>query len=133
VKKPKQFVLSAFLKNAIRRLSYKCRARSEAYAAVRIPRPSTWPNKRVKWIFPCATCGSLFEMKETQCDHIEPIIPITGWPHAPFSDLYSAGPEDKDMNVLIYRTFVAADKMQILCKPCHKIKSLAENALRREK
>ena len=127
----KKFVLSAFLKNAIRRLSYKIRARTEAYAAVRIPRPSDWPNQRVKWVVPCASCGKLFAMGDTQCDHIEPIIPLTGWPLAPDSKLYDLEPQAKDMNVLVYRTFVSADKLQILCKPCHKIKSGAENAERR--
>lgn len=131
-KKPKQFVLSAYLKNAIRRLSYKIRARTEAYALVRIPRPVDWPNQRVKWVVPCASCKNLFEMGKTQCDHIEPIIPITGWPLAPDSPLYDLEPQAKDMNVLIYRTFVQANKLQILCKPCHKIKSGLENAERRK-
>ncbi len=132
-KKPKQFVLSAFLKNALRRLSYKIRARTEAYAAVRIPRPADWPNQRVKWVVPCAICTKLFEMGDTQCDHIEPIIPVTGWPLAPDSPLYALEPQAKDMNVLVYRTFVSADKLQILCKECHKAKSGLENAERRRR
>ncbi len=127
----KKFVLSAFLKNAIRRLSYKIRARTEAYASVRIPRPADWPNQRVKWVVPCASCTKLFAMGDTQCDHIEPIIPLTGWPLAPTSELYELEPQAKDMNVLIYRTFVPAQKLQILCKPCHKIKSKLENVERR--
>lgn len=131
MKKPKQFVLSAYLKNAVRRLSYKIRARAEAYEVVRIPRPLDWPNKRVKWVVPCACCTKIFEMKDTQCDHIEPIIPVTGWPLAPNSKLYDLEPQAKDMNVLIYRTFVQANKLQILCKPCHKDKSNLENAKRR--
>lgn len=132
VKKPKQFILSAYLKNAMRRLSYKIRARTEAYATVRIPRPANWPNTRVKWVVPCAACSKLFEMRDTQCDHIEPVIPVTGWPLAPDSKLYDLEPQAKDMNVLVYRTFVQAKKLQILCKPCHKIKSGIENAARRE-
>jgi len=72
-------------------------------------------------------------MKDTQCDHVSPIIPTSGWPAAPLSSLYTCTPEDKDMNVLVYRTFVSANKMQILCKPCHKNKSGFENAMRREK
>lgn len=129
----KKFILSAYMKNAVRRLSYKFRSRSEALIAVRIPRPADWPNKRVQYVVPCSKCGELFEQGDTQCDHIEPIIPVSGWPSAPKSDLYSCQEEDKDMNVLVYRTFVPATRLQIMCKPCHKEKSALENATRRGK
>lgn len=127
----KKFVLSAYMKNAVRRLSYRFPSRSEAWQSVRIPRPANWPNKRVQWVAPCAACKQLFEQADTQCDHIEPIIPVTGWPLAPASPLYEVTPEDKDMNLLIYRTFVAAKKLQILCKECHKAKSAEENGRRK--
>jgi len=129
--KPKKFILSAYMKNAVRRLSYKFRSRSEALMAVRIPRPPEWPNKRVQYVVPCAKCGKLFEQGDMQCDHIYPIIPMSGWPSAPKSPLYDCADEDKDMNVLVYRTFVPAKKLQMMCKPCHKEKSNIENAVRR--
>lgn len=127
----KKFVLSAYLKNAIRRLSYKHPARSAAIAAVRVRAPHDWPNKRVHWVAPCAKCTGIFELKDMQCDHIEPIIPTSGWPHAPNSELYTTDLDSKDMNVLVYRTFVGADQLQIMCKPCHLVKSKAENAERK--
>lgn len=127
----KKFILSAYVKNAVRRMSYRLPSRATAYAAVRVPRPHDWPNTRVKWVVPCAECTKLFEIGDTQCDHIDPVIPVTGWPHVPTSDLYESGLDDKDMNVLVYRTFVRAEKLQILCKPCHKNKSQAENASRK--
>lgn len=133
MRKPKRFILSAYMKNAIRRMSYRFPSRTEALAAVRIPRPDNWSNKRVKWLVPCAFCKELFEMANTQCDHITPIIPVTGWPAAPTSELYTCGSDDKDMNVLVYRTFVSAKELQILCKSCHKLKSDAENAERKVK
>jgi hypothetical protein len=128
---PKKFVLSAYLKNAIRRLSYRHPMRAAAWAAVRIPRPSDWPNQRVKWVAPCVACRKLFEQSETQCDHIEPIIPVSGWPLVIPNPLYSVGLEDKDMNVLVYRTFVDSSKLQIMCKVCHKAKSDEENQIRK--
>lgn len=128
----KKFVLSAYMKNAVRRLSYRFPSRSEAWKAVRIPRPDDWPNKRVQWVAPCIACKKLFEQSDTQCDHIEPIIPVSGWPLAPQSPLYELGLDDKDMNVLVYRTFVCASKLQIMCKTCHKIKSKEENDRRKE-
>lgn len=128
----KEFNLKQYLKNGVRRLSYRYPARSQAVALVRIPRPLDWPNKRVKWVCPCAACKKVFELGDMQADHVEPIIPVTGWPEAPKSDLYDhrGGP---DMNVLVYRCFVSPDKYQMLCKECHKTKSKAENAQRRDK
>lgn len=132
MKKSKRFILSAYLKNAIRRLSYRFSSRAQAIAAVRLPRPAGWPNKRIKWVVPCATCGGLFEIADTQCDHIQPVIPVSGWPPPPVSTLYEYATDDKDMNVLIYRTFVSPTKLQVLCRPCHKTKTDLENIERRK-
>lgn len=131
-RKPKKFIFSAYIKNAVRNMSYKYPSRTDALKAVRIPRPDNWPNKRVKWIVPCVACKGYFQQSDTQCDHIEPVIPVTGWPTAPKSDLYESSDQDKDMNVLIYRTFVPASKLQIMCKPCHSLKSNVENESRRQ-
>lgn len=98
---------------------------------VRIPAPADWPNKRVKWIAPCALCCKYFELGDMQVDHIDPIIPVSGWPEAPASLLYQHDGQP-DMNVLVYRTFVTADKLQMVCKPCHKAKSKLENIERRK-
>lgn len=126
----KEFSLKQYLKNAIRRASYRHPVRSAAVNAVKVPAPASWPNKRVKYVAPCATCKQLFELSDIQVDHKEPIIPVSGWPEAPKSALYDAngGP---CMNVLVYRTFVSVNSLQVLCKPCHKLKSQAENKTRR--
>ncbi len=127
----KEFVLKDYLKNGIRVLSYKYSGPSEAFNLVRIPRPDNWPNRRVKWVAPCNKCKVLFERSGLQADHIEPIIPVTGWPEAPRSSLYehNRGP---DMNVLVYRCFVKPTDYQMLCKPCHKEKSKRENEKRQQ-
>jgi hypothetical protein len=127
----KEFNLRQYLKNGVRRLSYRYPARSEAIKLHRIPAPSDWPNKRVKWVCRCAICEKIFELSDMQADHIEPIIPLTGWPEAPKSELYkhNGGP---DMNVLVYRCFVDPHDYQILCKPCHKEKSKNENKTRKK-
>lgn len=130
MKKPRTFNLKQYLKNGIRRLSYRHPQRSEAAKLVRIPAPADWPNKRVKWVAPCAICKQLFELGDMQVDHINPIIPISGWPEAPKSELYEHNGMP-DMNVLVYRTFVSADKLQLVCTIDHKVKSKLENVARR--
>ena len=130
--KVKEFNLKQYMKNGIRRLSYRYPSRSEAIKLARLPAPPEWANKRVKWVCACAACKQVFELSDVQADHIEPIIPVTGWPEAPKSTLYehNGGP---DMNVLVYRCFVSPNKYQMMCKPCHSIKSKQENVQRREK
>lgn len=125
----KEFNLRQYLKNGVRRLSYRYPSRGLALKNAQIPAPADWPNKRVKWVYRCVKCTDLYEQKFTQMDHIEPIIPVTGWPEAPKSDLYDHRGMP-DMNVLVYRCFVAPEKYQVLCKPCHKEKSRNENKMR---
>lgn len=84
----------------------------------------------MKWVVRCAKCEQVFDLKDTQVDHIEPIIPVEGWPEAPTSKFYLHNGMP-DMNVLVYRTFVTPDKLQVLCRPCHKEKSKNENKKRK--
>lgn len=64
-------------------------------------------------LYICAKCGLCFNVKDVQVDHIEPVVPInheiTSW------DEY------------INRLFCDIDNLQVLCKPCHLIKSNNEN------
>lgn len=48
-------------------------------------------------------------------DHIEPIVPVTGW---------------ESWDSCIERMFCEEDNLQLLCKACHDVKSKEETALR---
>ena len=56
----------------------------------------------------CGDCGVDFPQKQVQVDHIEPISDWSDWGKA------------------IERLFCETDNLQVLCKPCHKVKSAAE-------
>jgi 5-methylcytosine-specific restriction endonuclease McrA len=56
----------------------------------------------------CVACGDSYPQKNVQVDHKEPIGPTTTW------------------DEFIEKLFCEADNLQVLCKPCHKIKSAAE-------
>lgn len=59
--------------------------------------------------FKCNSCGEFFKDKEIDVDHMDPVVnPDTGW---------------IDYNDFIERLFCQADRLQVLCKPCHKAKT----------
>lgn len=78
----------------------------------------------------CTCCGDWFPelcvinkkgrkvwKRQVQVDHIEPVVPVTGF---------------VDWNTHIARKFVSVDKLQVLWKPHHQEKSNKENSQRRE-
>lgn len=67
----------------------------------------------------CKACGSLVERSEKQVDHIEPVVEI-GKPGNTSWDYY------RD------RLFVSVEKLQVLCRGCHKSKTNEENQRRRQ-
>jgi 5-methylcytosine-specific restriction endonuclease McrA len=82
------------------------RERNQALVAARVERNQ----------YLCASCKLIFPRKEVQIDHIEPVTPTTGW---------------ESLDSFVTRLKVAVDKLQIICKTCHKKKSGAENETRR--
>jgi 5-methylcytosine-specific restriction endonuclease McrA len=66
--------------------------------------------------YKCAKCKNVFDKQTIQVDHIHPVVPVTGF---------------DNWDGYISRLFCDAEGLQILCKPCHKQKSVAENKERR--
>lgn len=104
MKRPESF---GFAIAALRRASYRWPANSEALKLARVARNE----------YECNICKGIFGRREVQKDHIEPVVPVTGW--IGFDDF-------------IQRLYCSVDKIQVACKPCHKVKSQIENKLRRE-
>jgi 5-methylcytosine-specific restriction endonuclease McrA len=65
----------------------------------------------------CEGCGLIVGRKGTQVDHINPMIPVTGF------DSYQA---------VIERLWVEPEGLKILCLDCHKLKSVPEDRLRKQ-
>ena len=66
----------------------------------------------------CEFCKKEIGAKDFQIDHIDPIVPLTGW---------------ENFDSFIMRTFVDDTKLQLICKePCHSEKSKRENEERRK-
>lgn len=73
-------------------------------------------TKRRCKMFACASCGNHFPQKEMKADHIEPVVPITGF---------------TDWNTFISRLFVEAPGFQALCESCHSVKTKQEGEARK--
>jgi 5-methylcytosine-specific restriction endonuclease McrA len=77
----------------------------------------TEKGKRGGKLYICNHCGLTFPLKDVQVDHISPVVPLDR--------------EIEDWNEYINRLFCEVDKLQVLCKSCHQIKSNRENEERR--
>lgn len=105
----------SFIMSALRRAQWPVK-----YAAIKKAFISEGANPatgRKCKLHQCAECGDLFPAKDMQADHIEPVVPLTGF---------------DSWNGVIGRLFCEVDGFQALCRSCHKVKSKAENAERRE-
>lgn len=101
-----------FLIPVLRRASLRFKLKDKSY-----PRTTAKQNARIeRGLYKCASCGEAFKEKDTVVDHINPVVALEG--------------DDYDWNTFINRLYVGADKLQILCIPCHDLKSLQEDNLR---
>ena len=98
-----------FVKNGLRRLSYRWFGRFNALNASKLDR-----NEYV-----CNSCGTINPKRNIQLDHVLPVIPVTsGW------DTFDG---------FIERLFCIEAGYQVLCRDCHLEKSLSENTNRDRK
>jgi len=120
----KEFDVKDWIVSVIRRASVRTSMYSEVRKVAKVPVPLGYPNKRLKFLQRCNICKQCFPMKETQVDHVLPVVPVSGW-----SKIESGPLKGKfDFNPIIYNLLEGV--LQILCKICHKAKSKLENAER---
>jgi 5-methylcytosine-specific restriction endonuclease McrA len=67
-------------------------------------------------MYQCSLCSKVVGSKEMKVDHIEPVVPVTGF--TTWDDLIS-------------RLFCEESGLQAICKPCHDEKTKKENEQRR--
>lgn len=70
-----------------------------------------------KW--ECNTCNKWFALSEVDCDHIEPIV--------------NTIPQNlEEFLVCLKRLHSPSENLQILCKPCHKVKTKEELVFKKD-
>ncbi len=112
-KKKEQSAFVNFIKNVLRRASYRWKGRNEALIAARVARG----------LYKCAICQvDTFKRTEVNLDHIEPVVPVeTDW-HLPDGS--------PDWNIFIKRLYVGQEGFQVICTICHDNKTRMEDELR---
>jgi 5-methylcytosine-specific restriction endonuclease McrA len=106
------FIFSA-LRNGMRRYPPKYEALKKAC----VGRCKNEKTGRLAMHYQCKKCEEFFVKKDVQVDHKKPVVdPRKGF---------------VDWNEYIPRLFCRAGNLQVLCKPCHKKKTLKERKKRK--
>ena len=110
----KSFVTSA-LRAASRRWPPKYKALKEAF----VGRQVNVKTGKMAMHYKCVACQKLYVASDVQVDHIKPVVdPKKGF---------------VSWDDFINRIFCEIENLQVLCKPCHKIKTDQEKAERKKK
>jgi 5-methylcytosine-specific restriction endonuclease McrA len=105
------------IKGAIRRVFSRSELRKTIIQEARITHYDPNRPRVTKW-GKCAHCQQLIALYQMEVDHIEPIIPV------------DKSLESMSWDEIISRIFCAKENLTALCKPCHSVKTKAENKLR---
>lgn len=109
---------ASFIKSALRAASRRWPQKHEALKKSCIGKRLNKATGNDVFHYKCAACANLFKAVEVQVDHVNPVVSVEkgfeGW------------------DVYIERMFCEADGYQVLCKPCHAIKTANERKLRKE-
>ena len=105
----------SFIMSALRRAQWPVKYEAIRSAFVRDGvNPAT--GRKCK-LHKCSACGELFPAKDMRADHIDPIVPVTGF---------------DNWDALIARLFCEISGFQAICVECHAVKTKAENAERKK-
>lgn len=106
----------SFIKSTLRKGTTRWPPKYEVLNAAKRGKRVNDSTGRLAEHYECAHCHGVFPAKEVQVDHIESVIPLTGF---------------ISWDDVIKRMFCQADGLQVLCKTCHAIKSKEEGVERR--
>jgi 5-methylcytosine-specific restriction endonuclease McrA len=110
----RSFITSA-LRAASRRWPPKYKALKEALTGRKV----NAKTGKMAMHYKCVACEDIFIAADVQVDHISPVVdPKKGF---------------VSWDVYITRMFCEIDGMQVMCKPCHNIKTTEEKKLRTKK
>jgi 5-methylcytosine-specific restriction endonuclease McrA len=98
-----------FIRSGLRKMWSKYPVRYQVLNDAR--RPFSGSDKRTKWEYQCKGCKNYFKAKDVQVDHIESAGSLKCY---------------EDLPTFVSRLFCEADNLQVLCKPCHHVKTQEE-------
>lgn len=107
----------SFVKSALRAASRRWPPKYEVMNAAKRGKKVNDATGRIAEHYQCAECSNLFPAKLVVVDHIQPVVPVTGF--VSWDDVIS-------------RMYCSSEGLQVLCKDCHKnVKTKEENQVRR--
>lgn len=109
--------VNAFIMSCLRAGSRRWPPKWQVLEASKTEKRVNPKTGRPAQFYQCKVCLSEQTSKDVEVDHIEPVVPLTGF---------------VSWDDTIKRIFCKADGLQVLCKKCHKVKSKAENKQRKE-
>lgn len=95
----------AFVRSALRKAFTRWPPKYECLNDARTPYEG---DGRQKWQYKCAECEQQFMQKEVEVDHIEQAGSLKTY---------------EDLPEFVRKLFVRKEGMQVLCKPCHSVKT----------
>lgn len=107
----------SFIKGALRAGTVRYPPKYEVLNAAKRGKMVNDQTGRLAEHYQCAACGGLFVASNIVADHIEPVIPVSGF---------------TNWHDVVVRLFCNPSGLQALCKPCHKLKTQAENSERKK-
>lgn len=106
----------SFIKGLLRKGTTRWPQKYEVLNAAKRGKQINASTGRLAEHYCCQECGGLFPATGVVVDHIEPVVPLTGF---------------VSWDDVIQRMFCDVNGLQALCKDCHKVKTKEENAIRR--
>lgn len=104
--------LRTFITSTLRGGFRKYPPKYETLKAASVGKKINAKTNRMAEHFTCNMCKGEFPAKEVQVDHVDPVVcPFTGF---------------IDWNTFINRLFCDGGNLQVLCSPCHDIKTAEE-------
>ena len=111
--------LKSFITSTLRGGFRKFPPKYETLKAASVGKKVNAKTKRMAEHFTCNMCKGEFPAKEVNVDHISPVVcPYTGF---------------VDWNTFISRLFCDGGNLQVLCSPCHDLKTAEERKERHGK
>ena len=109
----------SFITSALRTATQRWPPKFEALKAAFIDRKINKKTGKLAQHFSCASCKGEFVSKDVQVDHKKPVVDpkkgFQGW------------------ETYIDRLFCETANLQVLCKPCHAVKTAKEKEQRKKK
>jgi len=107
-----------FITSALRTATQRWPPKFEALKAALLGRKVNEKTGKLAQHFECAKCKQAFVSKDVQVDHKKPVVdPKKGF---------------ENWETYIDRLFCETSNLQVLCKPCHKVKTAKEKLQRKK-